>query len=137
MLIDDDEATSEALKRAKEDYLNNPVSSGSKENPPFKIPKEKRKTKKRDNEDDNIPKASSRKNLYTRSEEKKILKWIRKNKRHSDTKGIKMWRELAESNKVPGRTCQSMKERFRKHILPKIQDFKLKKAQVDLFTSHR
>jgi len=67
------------------------------------------------------------KNLYTRSEEKNIIQWIIENNRHSEIKGIKLWRELEKSNQVPGRTSQSMKERFRKHILPKIQHYQLKK----------
>ena len=130
------------MKRAREDYLNNPVPSASKENPPFKVPKEKLNTinEKSDDEEDNmstISTASSTKNLYTRSEEENIIQWIIENKRHSEIKGIKMWKELEESNEVPGRTCQSMKERFRKHILPKIQHYQLEKEQVVLFTAYR
>ena len=73
--------TSKAMKRAREDYLNDPVPSVSKENPPFKVPKEKLSTiiETSDFEDDNmstISTASSSKNLYTRSEEKNIIQCI-------------------------------------------------------------
>jgi len=134
--------TSKAMKRAREDYLNDPVPSVSKENPPFKVPKEKLNTiiETSDFEDDNmstISTASSSKNLYTRSEEKNIIQWIIENNRHSEIKGIKLWRELEKSNQVPGRTSQSMKERFRKHILPKIQHYQLKKDQVVLFNAYK
>merc|ERR1711997_76883 len=93
----------------------------------------------RDDEDDNmstISTASSSKNLYTRSEEQNIIQWIIENNRHSEIKGIKLWRELEKSNQVPGRTSQSMKERFRKHILPKIQHYQLKRDQVVLFNAY-
>ena len=142
MLDDELGTTSKAMKRARDDYLNKQFPSVSKENPPFKVPKEKLNTiiERSDDEDDSmstISTASSTKNLYTRSEEKNIVQWIIENKRHSEIKGIKMWRDLEKSNEVPGRTCQSMKERFKKHILPTIEYFQLKKDQVEIFTVHR
>ena len=138
--------TSKAMKRTRDDILNDPIPPVSTPKSPFKVPKEKVKTNiekseaENDDQDDEISiisTASSTKNLYTRSEEKNIIQWIIENKRHSEIKGIKMWRELEKSNEVPGRSCQSMKERFRKHILPKIQHYQLKKDQVVLFTAHR
>merc|ERR1712083_1099884 len=77
--------------------------------------------------------ASSKGNSYKRSEEKKILDWIIKTGRYSEVKGIAMWRILEASNEVPGRSYQSMKERFRKHIANDIQHYGLKEDEVTKF----
>ena len=47
-----------------------------------------------------------------------------------------MWEILESCNEVPGRSYQSMKERFRKTILPNIQNYQLEKDQVDRFMAH-
>lgn len=78
-------------------------------------------------------KASSRGNPYKNSEDKKIIQWIIKQSRYSETGGNKMWEILESCNEVPGRSYQSMKERFRKTIMPNIQHYQLEKDQVDRF----
>ena len=80
-----------------------------------------------------VSKASSRGNPYKNSEDKKIIQWIIKQSRYSEIGGIKMWEILESCNEVPGRSYQSMKERFRKNILPNIQNYQLEKDQVDRF----
>ena len=80
-----------------------------------------------------VSKASSRGNPYKNSEDKKIIHWIIKQSRYSEIGGIKMWEILESCNEVPGRSYQSMKERFRKTILPNIQNYQLEKDQVDRF----
>ena len=80
-----------------------------------------------------VSKASSRGNPYKNSEDKKIIQWIIKQSRYSEIGGIKMWEILESCNEVPGRSYQSMKERFRKTIMPNIQHYQLEKDQVDRF----
>ena len=80
-----------------------------------------------------VSKASSRGNPYKNSEDKKIIQWIIKQSRYSETGGNKMWEILESCNEVPGRSYQSMKERFRKNIMPNIQHYQLQKDQVDRF----
>ena len=81
-----------------------------------------------------VSKASSRGgNPYKTSEDKKIIQWIIKQSRYSEIGGIKMWEILESCNEVPGRSYQSMKERFRKTIMPNIQHYQLEKDQVDRF----
>ena len=83
---------------------------------------------------------SSRGNPYSRSEELKIIHWIIEQKRFSEVSGIKMWKTLEDCNLLPGRSYQSMKERFRKHILPNIQnyqDLKISKVDIDHFKVHQ
>ena len=70
---------------------------------------------------------------YQRCEENKILQWIISNQRHSEVKGIAMWKTLECSNQVPGRSYQSMKERFRKRIAPNIQLYQLEPEEVEKF----
>ena len=57
---------------------------------------------------------------YTHSEEEKIVKWIADNKRFGEVKGNSMWRIMQDKKILGDRTEQSMKERFRKKILPRI-----------------
>ena len=81
-----------------------------------------------------VSKASSRGgNPYKNSEDQKIIQWIIKQSRYSEVGGIKMWEILESCNEVPGRSYQSMKERFRKNIMPNIQHYQLEKDQVDRF----
>ena len=81
-----------------------------------------------------VSKASSRGgNPYKNSEDQKIIQWIMKQSRYSEVGGIKMWEILESCNEVPGRSYQSMKERFRKNIMPNIQHYQLEKDQVDRF----
>ena len=84
--------------------------------------------------------ASSRGNPYSRSEEKKIIQWIIEHQRFSEVNGIKMWKILGGCNVLPDRSYQSMKERFRKHILPNIQQYQdqnISKDDIDRFKMYR
>ena len=47
-----------------------------------------------------------------------------------------MWQILESCNEVPRRSYQSMKERFRKTILPNIQHYQLEEDQVDCFKQY-
>merc|ERR1712173_524198 len=122
-----------------EDYLKSPKPSTSKANMknPFKKPFDKNNDFDSDGSSfDNLStaststKASKGTTPYKKSEEKNILEWIIRNGRYSETKGIAMWKILEGSNEVPGRSHQSMKERFRKHIAPNIQHYQLDEEEV-------
>ena len=78
-------------------------------------------------------KTSSRRKAYENIEELKIIQWIIRQNRYSEIGGIKLWKDLESCNEVPGRTYQSMKERFRRHIVPNIRNFQLEKDQVERF----
>ena len=83
---------------------------------------------------------SSRGNPYSRSEELKIIRWIIEQKRFSEVSGIKMWKILEACNVLPNRSHQSMKERFRKHILPNIQHYQdqnISKDDIEHFKMFR
>ena len=84
--------------------------------------------------------SSKRGNPYSRAEEKKIIQWIIEQNRFSEVSGIKMWKILGGCNVLPGRSDQSMKERFRKHILPNIQHYQdkdISKDDIDRFKLNR
>ena len=141
--------TNKFMQVAKKDYLFNsdPKPSTSKEKDEevvFKQPKPSTsKTKSNettfvdDFDDDNISVASSRGNPYSRSEEKKIVDWIIQQRRFSEIKGIAMWKILEHSNAVPGRSGQSLKERFRKHILPNIERYPMDETDLENFRMQR
>jgi len=150
-LLSDAQSTTKAMKRAREDYLGSPKPSTSNANVKtlFKKPLDKHQKEQKIDEDDDddydfdsdkssegqvsSASATSKGNPYKRSEEKKILEWIIKTKRYSETKGIAMWKILESSNEVPNRSHQSMKERFRKNIAPNIQHYQLDEEDVAKF----
>ena len=53
----------------------------------------------------------------------KILGFILDNGRSADTCGVSLWQLMEYRKVVEGRTWQSMKERFRKSILKRIDSF--------------
>ena len=156
-------AQEKALKQAKKDYIKNPVPSTSRgkvaTSPNFKKPSPKSPGKAKSSsssspnkvigqqksfhfddtfEDDNLSTASmASRTPYSRSEEQKIVEWIAKNKQYSEVGGNKIWRLMEQVNAVPGRTAQSMKERFRKKILPQIDLFKLSENEKNAFKKLR
>ena len=65
------------------------------------------------------------------------MNWIIKNHQFSAVGGIAMWKLLEASGKVPGRTFQSMKERFRKKILPRIEFFNMDEEHKKAFKKVR
>ena len=78
-----------------------------------------------------VSKASRK--SYENIEELKIIQWIIRQNRYSEIGGIKLWKDLEFCNAVPGRSYHSMKNRFRRHILPNIHNFQLEKDQVEHF----
>jgi len=70
---------------------------------------------------------------YTPEEDKAILNYISETKRYDETKGNVLWR-MMEANKVlTNRSWASMKERFMKVILRKLEMYDLPEEQVQRF----
>ena len=72
---------------------------------------------------------------YSKQEDLKIVNFIFENKRFADVKGNELWKLMEEREVVEGRTWQSLKERFRKIILKNINNYRLEKDVVAMFTS--
>ena len=53
----------------------------------------------------------------------KILNFILENGRSADTGGVALWQLMEFRNVVEGRSWQSLKERFRKSILKRLDSF--------------
>ena len=67
---------------------------------------------------------NSPKRFYSREEEVKILDFIIEHNAFSQVKGISLWKIMEATQVLQGRSSQSMKERFRRHILPKLNNYK-------------
>ena len=63
--------------------------------------------------------------LYTKEEDQAILDYIVETRRFSEVKGNALWELMEQRDVLPNRTGQSMKERFRKRILPKLSRYNL------------
>ena len=72
-------------------------------------------------------------NFYSKEEDLKIISFIVDNKRFLDVGGNELWKIMEERAVLDGRSWQSMKERFRKVISPKINQYKLDKIIVANF----
>ena len=67
-----------------------------------------------------VPKQS---NLYTLDEDVAILDYVIKTGRFDELKGNALWEEAQKKKVLAGRSWQSMKERFRKHIIANVESF--------------
>ena len=63
---------------------------------------------------------SHQQRYYQREEEVKILAFIIQHQAFSQVKGNTLWKIMEATQVLPERTSQSMKERFRRHIFPKL-----------------
>ena len=136
------------MAKAKSDYLQieNPVPSTSKQKVPDPVLKKPIYANAQFNDESDIETASTisnsthhstRGNPYSRNEEQKIIEWIVEHKRFSEVKGIAMWKILEFSGILPGRSHQSIKERFRKHILPNINHYAMDESDREAFKLQR
>lgn len=81
---------------------------------------------------DSSSKQSQR--FYLKEEEIKILDFIIQHKAFSEVKGNRLWKIMEATQVVHERSSQSMKERFRRHIFPKLTKYEhLSKADIDNF----
>ena len=62
-------------------------------------------------------------NSYSLTEDESILGFVLKTKRFEELKGKTIWEEAENKDICLGRSWQSMKERFRKHIMPQIDSY--------------
>ncbi|XP_071445405.1 uncharacterized protein [Hetaerina americana] len=67
--------------------------------------------------------------LYTYEEDMKLLKWICNKRKRSDDPltGNRIWKFIESRGVLPGRSWQSMRERFRRHIAPNLKRYKIPK----------
>ncbi|KAJ9575973.1 hypothetical protein L9F63_007162, partial [Diploptera punctata] len=90
---------------------------------------------------DNSPKNSKINKLklgrrpYGESERRKIIEFIIKKNAYNQLTGNIFW-QMMEANQIcPGRTWQSLKEHFRKKVLPMIEKYGLSEIEVRKFKS--
>ena len=65
-------------------------------------------------------KEKGKRKSYSMSEDNKIKKWIIENDQLTNINSNIMWKSLEASGEIPERSFISMKKRFMRHILPKI-----------------
>lgn len=70
---------------------------------------------------------------YTPEEDKAILNYISETKRYDETKGNVLWKMMEANGVLTNRTWASMKERFMKVILRKLEMYDLPEEQVQRF----
>ena len=78
----------------------------------------------------------AKRNFYTSSEEMEIVQWIIDKQRFSEISGIALWKDMERDGILANRSHQSMKERFKKHILPKIREFDISQKDTNSFELH-
>ncbi|XP_054155452.1 uncharacterized protein LOC128953933 [Oppia nitens] len=76
--------------------------------------------------------------LYTLSEDEAILEFIIKSNRLDELRGKVLWEEAETNDVCIGRSWQSMKERFKKKIMPEIDEYDIlsKKDRQRLKTNY-
>ncbi|KAB7498798.1 hypothetical protein Anas_02683 [Armadillidium nasatum] len=86
-----------------------------------------------DSEDDIVPKSKRVKN-YTEVEDKLILDYIYKHNLIRSVKGKTMWVDLENKKLLPGiGRWHSLKERFRKRILPRLHKYNINERVIEKF----
>ncbi|XP_046394420.1 telomeric repeat-binding factor 2-interacting protein 1-like isoform X1 [Ischnura elegans] len=70
---------------------------------------------------------------YSDNEKKLIIDWIMRNKCYSAVGGNSIWIQMESEEVLEGRSWQSMKEHFRKQIMPSIKKFGLSEKHVKCF----
>ena len=92
--------------------------------------------------DDDANTTASRRDPFRPEEDVQILRFIADSKRYADVKGNTLWEFIEKKcpKVCPGRTSQSLKERFRKRIVPKLDAFvqskDLTKAELERFKEY-
>lgn len=72
-------------------------------------------------------------NTYTLMEDQTILDYISNTCRYSQVNGNALWKLMEDRNLLDGRTWQSMKERFRKRIIHRLERYKLSSQNLERF----
>ena len=63
------------------------------------------------------------KKYYTEAEDHKLLQFIIKQERYKSAGGVKVWKLMERRNVLPDRSWQSMKERYRKVLSRKLEEY--------------
>ena len=80
--------------------------------------------------------SQKHKSCYSLSEDELILEFIVKSKRFDELKGNSLWEEAEKKDICGGRSWQSMKERFRKQIMPNIDTYDITKKEKQRLKSY-
>ncbi|CAG7832831.1 unnamed protein product [Allacma fusca] len=70
---------------------------------------------------------------YTREEGQAILDFINKNNYHASISGIKIWKQLESRKVCQNRSYQSLKEHFRKKVLPNLKKYECSERNLNKF----
>ncbi|XP_033607789.1 uncharacterized protein LOC111865494 isoform X3 [Cryptotermes secundus] len=62
-------------------------------------------------------------NYYTEAEDKALLNFVVQRERYSETGGVRLWKLMERKQVLPGRSWQSMKERYRKVLTRKLDQY--------------
>ena len=133
---DDDASITSSIGEENSKYFQKGESTGVSKNPKIKMnfpkkrgfPMPRRSIMSSEEKNKRLP--------YTNSEEMEIVQWIIHNQRFSEISGIIMWKDLEKDGILPNRSHQSMKERFKKHVLPKIREFDISQEDTNSFELH-
>ena len=75
----------------------------------------------------------SKANYYSYADDVKIIEFIIKNRRFHEVGGNALWDTMEKRGDLPGRSWNSLKERFRKVIIKKIGSYDLSEETVNQF----
>jgi hypothetical protein len=64
-----------------------------------------------------------KKKYYTEAEDNNLLKFIARRERYKSAGGVQLWKLMERRNVVPGHSWQSMKERNRKVLSRKLEEY--------------
>ncbi|XP_071452854.1 telomeric repeat-binding factor 2-interacting protein 1-like isoform X2 [Hetaerina americana] len=74
---------------------------------------------------------------YNESERLAMINWIIKNKSYASVGGNSLWMDMEKEEVCQGRSWQSLKEHFKKKVLPSINTFGLSEKHVKCFKKRR
>ena len=60
---------------------------------------------------------------YTAADDKKIVKYLLENERYKEINNNNMWKEMASQNTVPDHVWRSLKDRYVKTIIKKLNEY--------------
>ena len=128
MINETPERTEEVSKRAKKDYLKTCKVSSTSRSIVIHLDNSRIDENSSNSSKSTFPKSTRR--PYSFIEDQKIVKWIAKTDNYSKVNGIAMWKLMEKCNVLKDRSYQSMKERFRKVIIGKIDTYDLREDEL-------
>ena len=133
---DDDASITSSIGEENSKYFQKGESTGVSKNLKIKMNFPKKRGFPMPSRSITSPEEKTKRLPYTNSEEMEIVQWIIHNQRFSEISGLAMWKDLEKDGILPNRSYQSMKERFKKHVLPKIREFDISQEDTNSFELH-